>query len=176
MSMKTLQSSSGAGNGRLTRAVLDGPCAVWHPIVAGLLERQSRLCERLESLSREQAGHVKEGRGDALVGVLADRQHIIDEVLEVGAALDPFRAARAQLLRRLGPAERTAVEMKIEQIASSIERVRVQDEADRAELEARRRGVADELAGLVRGRGAVAAYRGHSGVGAERALDSETRG
>ncbi|MFN7022059.1 MAG: hypothetical protein ACK4WH_12130 [Phycisphaerales bacterium] len=142
----------------LTPEVLDAPGSRWFAVVVGLLDRQRALCERLEMLSREQAGHVKEARADALVGVLADRQRVIDEVISVNDQLEPFRSRRERLMQRLSPNEQLTIDSRVEQITSSIERVRVQDEADRAALEERRRGVADELTGLVRGRGAVAAY------------------
>lgn len=144
----------------LTPELLDAPRSRWFAVVVGLLDRQRALCERLESLSREQAGHVKEARVEALAGVLADRQRVIDEVLTVNDQLEPFRSRRERLMQRLAPNEQITIESRVEQIAASIERVRVQDEEDRAALEERRRGVAEELTGLVRGRGAVAAYGG----------------
>jgi hypothetical protein len=151
---------------QLTAKVLAGEVAAWLPRLAGLLDEQCGLCAQLESLSARQSEAVRAGDTDVLLRVLGQRQSIVDRVSQINASLEPFRSQKESLLGRLGPAQRDGVVQKVGRIAALVESVRARDDADRASLEKQRSRVADELAGLTRGRGAAAAYVNMAVMGA----------
>lgn len=149
----------------LSEASFDGPGSRWLPTVAGLLDEQCRLCARLEGLSDEQSEHVRAGRTEELLGVLNERQAVLDRVVEINGMLGPFRDRRDAAMSRLAPVDRESLQSRIDRIADAVDRVRRRDDEDRKALESQRRGVADELASLSRLRGAAAAYAGHGAIG-----------
>lgn len=159
--------SDARGGASLDAAALDQPAARWTPALIHVLEEQQGLCARLEHLSRSQSSHVQDGRTEDLIGVLSERQGVIERIVELNGMLEPFRARRMGLMSRMSAVEREAVQTRIDAIAESIERVRRQDDTDRASLERQRTGVAEEISGLSRVRGALAAY-GAPGGGASR--------
>lgn len=141
--------------------LLRGEVSSWLPMLGRLLDEQCELCAGLEALSARQSQAVRDGDTDALLGVLGQRQPLVDRVSQINATLEPFRAQRETLLGRLSPVHRDGVVQKVGKIAALVESVRARDDADRAALERQRTQVADELAGLTRGRGAAAAYAGY---------------
>jgi len=147
-----------AGDEAFSLSMLDQPTSRWTPVLLKLLDEQRELCMRLESLSREQTSHVEAGRTDALIGVLSDRQRVIDRVVEINDRLEPFRSRREALMNRMSSGEQQGVQVRIDAIADSVERVRARDDADRLALEKQRSIVGDELTSLTRGRGAMTAY------------------
>jgi len=142
----------------LDESTFDQPFAAWLPPLTRLLDEQSALCDRLAALGAAQATHVEAERTEALIGVLGERQNVLDRIVELNAALAPFRARRHDALRTLPAHQRQSLQSRIDHIADTVDRVRLGDETDRIRLETRRKGVADELAGLSRLRGAAAAY------------------
>ena len=160
----------------LTAELLRGEVASWFPMLQRLLNEQAELCAGLEALSARQSQSVRDGDTDALLGVLGQRQPLVDRVTRINAMLEPFRAQREALLPRLAPPQRDGVVQKIGRIAALVESVRARDDADRAALERQRTRVADELAGLARGRGAAAAYAGCSGAAGNTARYQDRKG
>lgn len=148
----------------LCEGSFDGPGARWLPTVVGLLDEQCGLCERLEGLSDEQSSHVRRGRTEELLGVLNERQAVLDRVVEINGILEPFRNRSDAAMAGLRTADRDSLQSRIDRIAESVDRVRRRDDEDRKALESQRRGVADELANLSRLRGAAAAYAGHGAI------------
>lgn len=140
--------------------------------VEGLLEEQARLFARLEGLGAAQGAMIDADDAEGLLGVLAERQRIIEEVGRTNAELDPVRARWDQFIAGLPEAERDRLRRRIDAIAEAAARVAAGDEADRRRLEARREAVAVELSQLSRGQGAVAAYGGTS-AGGPRFQDRE---
>lgn len=153
----------------LPASLLDGAPAAWLPPVSGMLEDQHALCEELDGLGAEQSDHVASGRTDELLAILSRRQGILDRIVEISAALEPFRERREALLATLAPAERDGLCRRIDAIADLVERVRRRDDQDRRLLEEQRQIVADEISGLSRLRGAAAAYAGAGPRAAEAA-------
>lgn len=137
----------------------------WLARLTGMLDEQCALCVQLETLSRRQSGAVAGGNTDALLGVLGERQRIVDRVSQINGLLEPFRRQKDALLGRLNAAQRDGVVQRVGKIAALVESVRARDDADRVTLEKQRAGVGEELTALARGRGAVAAYGAGAGVG-----------
>lgn len=148
------------------------PASEWLPAVIRALDEQQVLCSRLAELGDEQALHVQAGRTEELMRVLGDRQQLLDRIVRINSRLEPFRSRRENLLPRLNDQQRGQIEQRIESIAGLVDRVRRRDDQDRQILELQRKTVADELAGIGKLKGAVAAYAG----AAETVARSSTRG
>jgi hypothetical protein len=127
--------------------------------LAALLERQHGLLVRLDSLSLAQGACIDNDDDRGLLEVLGDRQAVVDRLAEVIAALAPFRANWGQFCAMMGPEERERAQGQARTISSLAACIAERDGRDRARLEARRDRIAGELAGLVRTRGALSAYR-----------------
>jgi hypothetical protein len=161
----------------LSPRALDGEPSAWLAPLTRLLDEQRTLCAGLEALSAQQTGVLASGDTDALLRILGQRQTIVDRVTAINRALEPFRSRKEELLARLAPAQREGVVGRVAAIAGHVEAVRVRDEQDRRTIEGMRDGVAAELGGLTRGRGAAAAYTagavGGRGVGGPKFQDRQ---
>lgn len=131
---------------------------IWGARLARILERQRDLCVQLDAMSARQGEIIASGDTDALLGLLGQRQTVVDEVAALGAELEPLKSVWEAEAWRLSPDQRGKIASTVEEIGRLMERIGQRDEAARADLEARRAGVARELSELSRGRGAVAAY------------------
>ena len=100
---------------------------------------------------------VEGGDTDGVLEVLGRRQRIIDRIVVLNAELAP-RERREELMAALSAIERERVRARVDEIAQAVERVRARDDQDRDAMERRRTGIAGEVSGLARARGAVAAY------------------
>lgn len=148
------------------------PASEWLPAVFRALDEQHVLCSRLAELGEEQAIHVESGKTDELMRVLGDRQQLLDRIVRINTRLEPFRSRREAIFPRLTDQQRGQIEQRIESIAGLVDRVRRRDDQDRQALEKQRKSVAEELAGIGKLKGAVAAYAG----AAETVARSSNRG
>ena len=101
------------------------------------------------------------------------RQRLIDGVSELNALLEPFRARWGELMDGLPGEMRDRVRQRVDVLASLAARIAQRDEADRRALERKRDAVAHELAGMNRGRGALAAYGARKAGAGPRFQDRE---
>src|SRR3954470_21497024 len=90
----------------LAADVRTGDPARWLPRVQKLLDEQCELCVGLDSLSARQTQALGMGDTDGLLRILGQRQTLLDRVVEINAALEPFRANKEHLLGALGAAQR----------------------------------------------------------------------
>jgi hypothetical protein len=134
--------------------------------VEELLDRQRLLLERLEALSLHQGELIDRDDSARLLDLLAQRQHLVDGIADLNAALEPHRARWPAVLSAMAEAERDRVNRKLDALSDLAGRLAERDEADRLRLERRRDAVSAELRNVTRGRGAVAAYA----LGAARAI------
>jgi len=130
----------------------------WAATLVGALTSQRDLCLALDTMSVQQAQLVRSGDGDGLLRVLAERQAIVDQIAELSDGISPYRNQWETCLAAASADERAALESVIKDITTLVERISRQDDADRAALESQRAVVSSELTGVVRGRGAIAAY------------------
>ena len=138
-----------------------------------LVERQFALYGALDALSQRQTELVDAGDADGVLGILRQRQAIVEEIVEITEHAREFRerlasdeglahATRERLARRVGAIERLADE------------INERDERDKRSLAASRERVASELAEVGRNRRAVSAYgAGEAGAGGPRFQDRE---
>lgn len=158
--------------GMTPEQMAQGPGA-WYGQLTSLLEEQRSLCASLAELSRVQGDLVDSGDTDGLLRVLAERQVLVDRVSTINVAMDPFRQVRAEAMERLSVSDRVALQGRIGAIAELVDQIRTRDEADRAALEQRRGAIVEELTGVSRSRGALAAYGARAGGGGARMQDRE---
>ncbi len=128
--------------------------------MAMLVRDQRALCLELGSLSQTQSVMVEGGDSDGVLEVLGQRQQVIDRMSRLNEELAPLRDQRETLLTHLAQSEREAIRAAIHEIGELVESVRHRDEQDREVMVRRRAGIAGEISGVSRARGAVAAYSG----------------
>lgn len=137
----------------------------WLPALTRLLDDQCIACTALEALSAQQTRAIGGADTDLLLRIIGQRQTLVDRVAEINKRLEPFRRGKETLLAKLQPSQRDGVVQRVGKIAALVESVRARDDQDRIAVERMRGVVADELAGLAKGRGAAAAYAA-AGAGA----------
>jgi len=137
--------------------------AKWMPRLERLLDEQRELYESLERLSQRQAELIERDEMEALLGVLQERQGVIDRLSQANEQFEPFRSRWSELMASAPAARRDEFQRCIAELSELAGRIAQRDEDDRRALESRRQSVAGELRSVAKGRGAVAAYgRGQS--------------
>lgn len=142
-----------------------GPHPTPHEELIALVREQEALYERLVALSEAQRGAIEAGRSDELLGVLGQRQQLVDAIVEVSTRLEPFRERFEELVSGLPEAYRSEVNERVERLGSLMRSIAERDEADRALLKKHRDELSGSVEGVRRSAGAVKAY-GASGRGA----------
>lgn len=132
----------------------------WVPRLQRLLDRQHGLYTELDTLSRQQGGHIESGDTSALLSVLTARQTIIDQIATVNTDLDPFVRSWSRLLAQVTPDQRTDLESRFSSIDTLVAGIARRDDDDRHRLETRRKSVSDSIASASRARAAASAYTG----------------
>ncbi|MBK7405787.1 MAG: hypothetical protein IPJ41_14495 [Phycisphaerales bacterium] len=138
-----------------------------------LLEEQETLFLRLDALSKRQSGLVRAEETDDLLQVLQDRQHVVEALEGVSRSIEPFRSRWDEVMSLARPDQRERVRRRVERLAELASEIAARDESDRRTLEQRRDGLAGDLAGLGRARGAVSAYRPKAPPAGARFQDRE---
>lgn len=128
--------------------------------VADALVRQLEFYQRLDTLSARQSELISDDNTDGLLAILGERQALIDRITEIGARLEPVRAAWEAFLLGLPGPTREQIGTLVDALGALAGRVAERDEADRRRLEERRAVVGAELTTIGRGRSALAAYGG----------------
>lgn len=151
--------------------VADG--APWFDRVVALLRRQQQAYARLAALGERQRVMLAADDFDGLLSVLAQRQVVVDEIGTAAGALAPLRDQWTEQTARLNAADRASLDSLCDAVALAAREQAARDEQDRERLAARRREIMATVAGLARGRGAVAAYSGAAASAAPRFEDRE---
>jgi len=135
----------------------DGPDR-WRTRLERIIEEQRGLYERLDALSVRQSSLIREENTDALLGVLGERQAVIDRLSALAEEFEPFKRQWRELMAQLDESSRDAFNRRIDALAERVSAIAQRDERDREALDERRSRITGELQGLSKGRGAVAAY------------------
>ena len=149
--------SGGASPGVPATGLFADP-RLWAPRLSRILDRQFELYTQLGELAAEQSVCVETDDSDELLRVLARRQTIVDQVCALNDEIHPFVHRWEELSPRLTVPQREALRKQFDEVGVLVESIRERDEADRRALEARRETIGKEMEGLVRARGAAAAY------------------
>jgi hypothetical protein len=122
-----------------------------------LLERQRELVVQLDRLAEGQMALIDAGESDALLGLLGNRQEIMDEL----AAGQDGLAGVSEVLRGhddISEVDRHRITRLVDEIGARLSRISSRDEQDRARLRTNRDRTAEELTGLRTAKQAHRAY------------------
>jgi len=126
--------------------------------VERLLEEQSRLVDELDELGERQRSLIESGDAQGLLTLLGTRQELTDRIRALAQEMEPFRARWDELLASFSDERRERIRSGVAALAERIHASAVRDEQDRQRLERQRDVVSNELAGVSKARGAMAAY------------------
>lgn len=101
------------------------------------LEAQAVASERLADLARGQGDLIERGETDAILGVLHQRQSLIDEMLGVVADIGPLADAVQRSPQDASDAQRATVRRLVDSIGQRLAQVIEIDARDRSRLERR---------------------------------------
>ncbi len=130
----------------------------WPSELIELLRQQRTLVNELVARATQQESMIKDGRTDALVGLLSQRQEIIDSF---STTQEDFTSLLTNLDDRLDGAtsdERVQIKSLVEEIGDSLGVVMRRDEEDRERLETSCHRVKQEMKDLAGSRKAHEAY------------------
>lgn len=128
-------------------------------MILPILERQRSLYEKLRALSERQSSYVAEGDAGPLLGVLAARQTVIEELARIHEQLKPVRPRWREVFGKLSLDEQKRAMKLVDDMEKDLFSVIASDEADRKKLKATRDDVAGQLAQTGKQNAAVNAYR-----------------
>lgn len=126
--------------------------------LVALVGEQIELYRRLETLSERQHELVLGEDTDALLGVLGERQTLIDSISEVSARMTPYRARWDEHVGTMSEDGRASLRRGLDELASMMSRIAERDEDDRRVMEERRSRIQNQLSGVKRGGAAVRGY------------------
>jgi hypothetical protein len=136
----------------------DGGTSAWAASVIGALEAQHALIEELAPLAERQGELIREGRSDALLDLLAQRQQIIDRFLTEADRLSGEVGDLTGRLESLAGPTRDRIRGLVSEIDARLAHVLTLDERDQQSLRDARDETRQQLAGLDTGRTARNAY------------------
>ena len=128
-----------------------------------ILASQRDVYDRLGALSDAQSQAIEQDDAEALLGILGQRQALIEQLSALNKDLAPFEQAWDQLSAQLPDDQREHLRAQFAAVSRQVEEIQKRDEADFALLEQRRQAVQREMGSIHTARGAVAAY-GSAGV------------
>jgi hypothetical protein len=123
-----------------------------------LLQRQRDLYTQLRGLSADQSDHVQRGSAEALLGILAQRQRLIDELAAINEELGPYRQSWGRVWQQVPQAQQPQVNALLAELDGLLKGIIDQDERDRRQLQAAKQQVGHELKKMSAGNNAVGAY------------------
>ena len=123
-----------------------------------LVQEQLGLYEQLEALSVRQHTLVESDDTDALLGVLNERQKLIEHISEVASRMTPFRARWDDHVNQLAESERSDLRKGLDTLAAMMSSIAARDEDDRKRMQDRRDHVKNQISGVKRGGAAVKSY------------------
>ncbi|MEM8739579.1 MAG: flagellar protein FlgN [Planctomycetota bacterium] len=128
-----------------------------------LLTRQRDLYQSLDALSGRQQATIADGHPEALLGILAERQAVVDRLTATNQDLAPLRPRMTQIADAAPAAQRTALRGLVDQVQSLLQTIIDRDDADRKTLETSKARVGQQLDQIKTAPRAINAYRAHAG-------------
>ena len=134
------------------------PPASWPDSLLALLEEQQALTHELTELAAGQSELIASGRTEALLGLLARRQRLVDQFVSGQSALARLAAELESRADELVDDQRDRIRSLLDEVAAGLANVMQQDEQDQKHLEAEREGRGRQLADVDVGKSARDAY------------------
>lgn len=129
------------------------------PELIELLTRQRDLYARLDELSVGQMQHIEDGATEQLLGVLSQRQGVVDALNRISAELAPYRDNWPAMSGRLDDDDRQAVRELMDEVDTRLQTILERDDQARTKLQAAQQQMGRELRQVTGGAAAVNAYR-----------------
>lgn len=139
----------------------------WPDSLIELLLRQEKVVGKLLDLAKYQGQLIESKSTDPLLGLLSQRQKLIDEFTLMQGELTRLTEGRVDQLRELDSQTRERIQSLIDDIGTTLNRVMAKDDEDRRALEDAKGQVQEELASTGVAQKARNAYRGASVVGSQ---------
>ena len=137
-----------------------------------LLTRQRDLYRQLKELAGAQRQAIDAEHPEGLLRILGDRQRRINELAEIDAQLEPFRARWDRLREALSADQRLHVSELLEDVRELLGEILRQDEGDCDRLEKQTASSRNQAAAVSVGQKVNAAYAA-SQPGSARFIDRE---
>jgi hypothetical protein len=138
------------------------PVAKRAETLTGMLVRalsgQRGLYVEILDLARKQSQFVASGETEELMGVLAERSRLIDQVAPLDRELPPFKGRWQEVLDGLAPADRATVAGLLKEVQQLLADILAQDEMDKASLQKQKTDVGSQLQRTVTGAALAKAY------------------
>lgn len=146
--------------------------ALLHERVLPALERQASLYNQLAAFGPRQDAMIASGEGDGLLRLMAERQTVVDELVEVHRGIEDVREGWQGFVESLPADDRAALGERLNELKSLAARVHEQDARTREQLDGARDRARAGLGDLGRTQGALRAY-GPAGMARTRHQDRE---
>lgn len=150
----------------MSETTLEQP-GTWPESLIDLLMRQEQIVNKLLDLAKYQGKLIESKSTDPLLGLLSQRQKLIDEFTRMQGELNRLTEGREDQLRGLDTQTRKRIQSLIDDIGNSLNRVMVNDDEDRKALEDAKGQVKADLASTGAAQKARSAYRGAGFVGSQ---------
>ncbi len=131
-----------------------------------VLDEVQRLCAELDLMSRRQSAELDAGRPEEAAAVVLERSRLVSRLGDAARELGGDAPSFERVIAGVPVEMATRAREQAAAIASIVGEVLARDAEDREMLAAERDRLTKELAGLGRGRSAVAAYGGSAAPGA----------
>ena len=122
------------------------------------LSGQRGLYVQLLALARQQSQFVSTGETEELMGVLAERSRLIDQVAPLDKELQPFKGRWQEVLDGLASTDRAKVAGLLKEVQQLLADILAQDELDKASLQKQKSEVAVQINRTVTGAALAKAY------------------
>ena len=132
----------------------------WPDSLIELLLRQEKVVGKLLDLAKYQGQLIESKSTDPLLGLLSQRQKLIDEFTLMQGDLTRLTVDREDQLRDLDSRTRERIQSLIDEVGATLNRVMAKDDRDRRTLEAVKGKVQEELAATGVAQKARSAYHG----------------
>jgi hypothetical protein len=122
------------------------------------LSGQRGLYVQLLALARQQSRFVATGETEELMGVLAARSRLIDQVAPLDVELQPFKGRWQEVLDGLAAPDRATVAGLLKEVQQLLADILAQDEMDKASLQRQKTDVGVQIQRTVTGAALAKAY------------------
>lgn len=145
-------------SGRLDFSGTHEEPGVWLPRLQRLLSDQLALTARIDEIDARKTGALADEDMQAYLGLLNERQPVIDRLTELNEDLKPFAERFTLLAASLKQEQRQAIFAQAGRLDAALSQIARRDSAEADELAARRDRIARDLAGMNTGSAALGAY------------------
>ena len=130
-----------------------------------LVGQQRDLYRNLHQLSDQQQEVIAEGRTEALLELLSERQVIVDQLTAINRDIAPLRSRMSEIAQAAPESQRKQLRTLVDDVQAMLQSIIDRDEQDRKTLEASKAKVGQELARTRTAPAALHAYKTQRSAG-----------